>query len=96
MAKKLTKRELVDGIAKAVPNCSKKAIEQLMNAYHQLVLKNAKAGLAIPGMGHFVVANRKARLGRNPRTGETLKIPAAKVVRFKVSKSTQKAMLAAK
>ena len=96
MAKKLTKRDLVDGIAKTVPDCSKKAVEQVMNAYHNLVLKNAKAGLAIPGMGHFVVANRKARTGRNPRTGETITIPAAKIVRFKVSKSTQKTMLAAK
>ncbi len=96
MAKKLTKKELVDGIAQAVPDCSKRAIEQFMNAYHHLVMKNAKAGLAIPGMGHFVVADRKARTGRNPQTGDAIKIPAKKVVRFKVSKSVQKAMLAAK
>ena len=50
--------------------------------------KNVSKGerVAVPGLGSFTVSQRKARTGRNPRTNETIKIPASKNVRFKAGK----------
>lgn len=46
----------------------------------------------IPGLGRLVKANRKARMGRNPQTGEPIKIPAKTVVKFRVAKATKDAI----
>jgi DNA-binding protein HU-beta len=43
----------------------------------------------LPGIGRLVRVDRKARLGRNPATGETIKIPAKKVVKFRVAKAAK-------
>ncbi|MDQ2979386.1 MAG: HU family DNA-binding protein, partial [Acidobacteriota bacterium] len=50
----------------------------------------------IPGVGKLVLVNRKARLGRNPATGEEIKIPAKRVVKFRVSKKAKDAILGSK
>ena len=56
-----------------------------INAFTDHVTKALKKGdkLTLPGFGTFSVAKRKARVGKNPRTGEAIKIPATKVARFK-------------
>jgi len=57
-----------------------------------LVYKSAKNSITLPGLGKFSVTQRKARNGRNPQTGETIKIKAKKVVKFKVAKGCQDAV----
>jgi DNA-binding protein HU-beta len=50
----------------------------------------------VPGIGKLVLANRKARMGRNPQTGEPIKIPAKRVVKFRVAKVAKDAILGKK
>ena len=60
-----------------------------------LATKEAKAGgqFVIPGLGKAVKANRKARMGRNPQTGEPIKIPAKTVVKFRLAKAFKDAVV---
>ena len=46
-----------------------------------------------PGVGKLVVVNRKARMGRNPQTGEAIKIPAKRVLKFRIAKAMKDAVL---
>ncbi len=55
--------------------------------------KEAKNSFTLPGLGKLVLVNRKARMGRNPATGEAIKIPAKKVVKFRVAKACKDAIL---
>ncbi len=57
--------------------------------------KEAKNGFMMPGLGKLVLVNRKARMGRNPATGEAIKIPAKKVVKFRVAKAAKDSILGA-
>jgi DNA-binding protein HU-beta len=50
----------------------------------------------LPGFGKLVLANRKARIGRNPQTGEPIKIPAKRVCKFRLAKSLKDAVLGKK
>lgn len=80
----MTKAELVASIGKEA-KISKASAEKALNAFTATVTKALKKGdrLALPGFGTFSVTKRKARIGRNPRTGKEIKIPAAKVAKFK-------------
>jgi len=60
-----------------------------------LAYKEAKNGFTLPGLGSSG-GDRKARMGRNPQTGEAIKIPAKRVVRFRVSKALKDAVLGKK
>lgn len=55
-----------------------------------------KDGFTIPGLGKLLLQQRKARTGRNPATGATIKIPAKKVVKFRIAKAAKDAILPAK
>jgi len=55
--------------------------------------KPSKAGFTVPGLGKLVLVNRKARKGRNPATGVTIRIPAKRVVKFRVAKACKDAIL---
>ena len=70
----------------------KKEITGVLEAQSALAYKEAKAGYTIPGLGKLVVVDRKARLGRNPATGETINIPAKKVLKFRVAKAAKDAI----
>ena len=61
-----------------------------------LAYKNAKNSFTIPRLGKIVLVNRKARMGRNPATGETIKIAARQVVKFRVAKAAKDAILGTK
>jgi DNA-binding protein HU-beta len=92
MAKALTKGQIVASVAEATEITKKQAvlvIETLVN----LAYKNAKNGFTVPGLGKLVLVNRKARMGRNPATGETIKIKAKRVVKFRVAKACKDAIL---
>ena len=58
-----------------------------------LAYAEACNGFTIPGLGKLVVVDRKARLGRNPKTGETIQIPAKKALKFRVAKAAKVACL---
>jgi len=72
---------------------SKKATGEFLQELVVLAYKEAKKGFVIPGLGKLVLVDRKARLGRNPKTGETIQIPAKKVVKFRIAKQAKDAIL---
>ena len=75
---------------------SKKAAGEILESLVQLAYKNAKNTFTLPGLGKLVLVNRKARIGRNPATGESIKIAAKRVVKFRVAKAAKDAILGAK
>lgn len=95
MAKTLSKSQIAATLAESV-GMTKKQATQTLEVLAELAYKNAKNTFTLPGLGKLVLVNRKARLGRNPATGETIKIPAKKVVKFRVAKAAKDAILGAK
>ena len=92
MAKAMTKSQIADHLA-GKAGITKKAAAELLDDLAALAYKEAKNTFALPGLGKLVLANRKARMGRNPQTGEALKIPAKRVVKFRVAKAAKDAIL---
>lgn len=90
---KVTKEALVDVLAKKVC-CSKKESVDCLNTLLDEIKAAMKKGndVVLTGFGTFTVAKRKARIGRNPQTGATLKIPAMNVPRFKAGKALKDAV----
>lgn len=90
MTKSQTIRHLSDKVG--VPRKTAAALleELVSTAVNQT--KNA-GQFVIPGIGKLVKAHRKARMGRNPQTGEPLRIPAKTVVRFRVAKACKLAVV---
>ena len=95
MAKALTKSQIVVAVAE-VAEISRKQSDAALAALAELAYKNAKNGFTVPGLGKLVLVQRKARMGRNPATGATIKIAAKKVVKFRVAKAAKDAILGAK
>jgi DNA-binding protein HU-beta len=95
MAKSLKKSQIVAEIA-TKNNISKKAAAEIIQSIVELAYKQAKNNFTIPGLGKLKLVNRKARMGRNPATGETIKIAAKRVVKFSVAKAAKDAILGAK
>ena len=95
MAKMMTKSATLSTLAQKT-NLSKKQIVEVMDNLLSLATKEAKNGFVLPGFGKLVLANRKARVGRNPQTGEPIKIPAKRVVKFRISKSLKDTVLGKK
>ena len=87
MAKGMTKTALVRHMAEKLEITNKQAAAGLELLAETAVKETKKNGeFTIPGIGKLVKAERKARLGRNPQTGETIKIKAKTVVKFRVAK----------
>jgi DNA-binding protein HU-beta len=84
--KALTKSQIAASLAEATEITKKQAV-QVLEVIAGMAYKNAKNSFTLPGLGKLVLVNRKARMGRNPATGETIKIPAKKVVKFRVAKA---------
>ena len=84
----MNKSELVDAIAKDT-GLSKKDSEAALKSFIENVSKALTKGDSVQliGFGTFDVGKRAARTGRNPQTGETIKISASKSVKFKVGKA---------
>lgn len=95
MPKAMTKSQIVAEIADKV-GLSKKEAAQSLEVLTELAYKNAKNSFTFPGIGKLVLVHRKARMGRNPATGATIKIPAKKVVKFRVAKAAKDAILGKK
>ena len=75
---------------------TKKQAGEILDHIAELAYKNAKNTFTLPGLGKLVLVNRKARMGRNPATGETIKIAAKRVVKFRVAKAAKDAILGAR
>ena len=95
MAKALTKSQIVAELA-TKNSLSKKQAAEVLESLVQLAYKNAKNSFTIPGLGKLVLVNRAARMGRNPATGEAIKIKAKRVVKFRVAKAAKDAILGTK
>jgi DNA-binding protein HU-beta len=89
----MTKAELVAQMAKAAGS-SKTTANRAMTAFVSAIFDSLRKGrrVTISGFGTFCVNKRAARNGRNPRTGKEIKIPPAKVPRFKPSRSLKTAI----
>ncbi|HMP89388.1 MAG TPA: HU family DNA-binding protein [Kiritimatiellia bacterium] len=88
----LTKSQTAAKLSDAT-GLSKKDVNGFFDALSALAYKEAKNSFTLPGIGKLVLVHRKARMGRNPATGETIKIPAKKVVKFRVAKAAKDAIL---
>ena len=93
----MTKSQLVTVLAEA-GGVSRKQSDEMLNALVDTVVKSVKKGdnVKIPGLGIFRLRRMKARVGRNPQTGEPIKIPARKKVGFSVAKTFKETVLGSK
>lgn len=91
---KMTKSALLQALADKTGMTKKDVaafLEKMVELAYVEVKKNGE--FVVPGMGKMVKVMRKAREGRNPATGETIKIPAKTVVKFRVAKAAKEAVL---
>ena len=93
--KPMTKSQIVDHLAKKT-DTTKKVANQFLDELTMLVHKEAKNSFTIPGVGKLLVVDRKKRMGRNPATGQTMMIPAKKVLKFRIAKAAKDAALPSK
>ena len=93
-ATKMTQSQLIKEIA-AAAEVSNKVAKTFVTAYADLAVRETKKNgmFVIPGIGRLVRVDRKARIGRNPATGQEIKIPAKKVVKFRVAKAVKDAIV---
>ena len=89
----MNKTQLIEHIA-ATTDLSKAAAGRVLSTVLESVSKTLKKGctVSLTGFGSFSVTKRKARIGRNPKTGDALKIKAAKVPQFRPSKGLKDAL----
>jgi len=90
--KGLTQTQVIEKLAE-IEQLTKKQVKSLLENLAALAHKEAKNGFTIPGLGKLLLVQRKARTGRNPATGAEIKIPAKKVVKFRVAKAAKDAVL---
>lgn len=90
-AKPLTQSQIIQKLSES-EGLTKAQVKSVLNSLSSLAYKEAKNGFTIPGLGKLVLVKRKARKGRNPATGEEIKIPAKKVIKFRVAKAAKDAI----
>lgn len=90
--KPMTKAQLTAHLAEQT-GLTKKQTAEVLEVLAQTAYKEAKRGFTVPGIGKLVVTKRKARMGRNPATGEQIKIPAKTVVKFRIAKACKDAVV---
>ncbi len=93
----MTKSQLVQRLAEAT-ELNKKQADAVLQKLVEVTVSSVRKGdpVKIPGLGTFRKVQTKARMGRNPQTGEQIKIPARKKVRFSVAKTFKEAVLGKK
>lgn len=91
---KMTKSQLMRELADK-SGLAKKDVEMLVEAMTAMAYKQVKSSgeFTLPGIGKLVKVHRKARMGRNPATGQEIQIPAKTVVKFRVAKAAKDAVL---
>ena len=90
----MTKSQLVTKLAEA-GSVTRKQADDLLTVLTDMIVKTVKKGesVKLPGLGIFRLRKMKARMGRNPQTGEAIKIPARKKVGFSVAKAFKETVL---
>jgi DNA-binding protein HU-beta len=93
-AQRMTQTALVRALA-AAGETSNKTARTILEALSSIAVSEVKKNgvFVLPGIGRLVRVDRKARIGRNPATGESIKIPAKKVVKFRVAKAAKDAIV---
>lgn len=83
----MNKAELIDGMASET-KLTKAETKKVLESFINIVMKALKRGksVVLTNFGTFMVAQRKARMGVNPSTGQKMKIPARKVPKFRSGK----------
>jgi DNA-binding protein HU-beta len=92
--KKMSQTQLIKELAGSL-EVNNKVARAFLDTFTTIAVRETKKNglFVIPGIGRLVRVERKARLGRNPATGESIKIPAKKVVKFRVAKSVRDAIV---
>ena len=92
--KRMTQTQLVKKLAETC-GVANKVAKTLVETYAATAVAETKKNgvFVLPGIGRLVRVDRKARMGRNPATGEAIKIPAKKVVKFRVAKAVKDAIV---
>lgn len=92
--KPMTKSQLSSHIADKA-GITKRAANEIIDELAAVAYKETKKSgqFTVPGLGKLVMDRRKARMGRNPATGATIRIPAKRVVKFRVAKAAKDAIL---
>ncbi len=93
-AKAMSKTALIRHLAE-VNEMTRAQVVDFLDSLCGTAYKEAKNGFTLPGFGKLVLKHRKARMGRNPATGEAIKIKAKKVVKFRVAKACKDSILGA-
>ena len=78
----MTKNQIVDELTKRT-GVSKVKVAEILDAIAELTYENAKDGFSLPGIGKVVISSRNARVCRNPKTGESINVPAKRVLKFR-------------
>jgi len=91
---RMTQTQLVRSLAESC-EVNNKAARGFLDCLASMAIAEVKKNgvFVLPGIGRLVRVDRKARTGRNPATGETIKIPAKKVVKFRVAKAAKDAIV---
>jgi len=95
---RMTQTQLVRSLAEKVEGINNKIARTFLDELSKIAIAETKKNgvFVLPGIGRMVRVDRKARMGRNPATGETIKIAAKRVVKFRVAKAAKDAILGAK
>ncbi len=91
----MTKTETVRELSER-SGVDRKQVGSVLEELANLSYEQARDGFTIPGLGKLVLVDRKARMGRNPATGEQIQIPAKRVLKFRIAKQAKDAVLTAK
>lgn len=91
MGKSMTKSEILGAMAEKT-GLTKKQVSEFFEHLAKLAYQEAPNGFVLPGLGKLVLAERAARMGRNPKTGEPIQIPAKKSLKFRFAKEAKDAI----
>ena len=89
----MTKTEAVRQLAERA-GVNRKQASAVLEELAKLSYEQAHEGFTVPGLGKFVLVDREARTGRHPATGEQIRIPAKRVLKFRIAKQAKDAILA--
>ena len=95
MGKAMSKSQVAAHLASKF-DLKKKVAVNVLEEIANLAYREARNSFTLPGIGKLVLVDRKARIGRNPATGEQIQIPAKTVVKFRVAKAAKEAVLGMK
>jgi len=90
--KPMSKTQIIAALAEKA-DVKKTTAATMLEALAAMACEQASVGFTIPGIGKLVVVDRKARKGRNPQTGESIDIPAKRVLKFRIAKAAKDAAL---